>query len=203
MKLKTVLGLSAAVVLCAVIARPLWSDDEGSGAGGKKDGGEDAAKAAEMMKPGPEHKELAKLAGKWDVSGKFWMGTPDDGKAVPGTAEFKVILDGRYIQQDFTGTFMGQPYTGMGVMGYDRYMKHYTNYWSDSVSTMPMFLFGTTTDGGKTIEFPGEMPDGKGGVAKYRTVMTTKSADSFTYEMFEPYEGKEMKAMELTYTRKK
>ena len=139
MKLKFAIGIAASALLCAFLARPLLSDDEGSDSG--KGGG--AANGAEALEPGPEHKELAKLVGKWEVIGKFWMGTPDDGKAgPPGTSEFKSILGGRYIQQDFTGTFMGKPYTGMGVMGYDRYAKHYTAYWNDSVSTMPMFNFG-------------------------------------------------------------
>ena len=44
---------------------------------------------------------------------------------------------------------------------------------------------------------------GKGGTGKYRTVLTWKSDDTFTYEMFDTVDGKEIKGMELTYTRKK
>ncbi|MCE9581011.1 MAG: DUF1579 domain-containing protein [Planctomycetes bacterium] len=189
MKSRIAFGIATSALLCALIARPLWSDD------GKA--------APEMPKPGAEHARLAKLAGKWDVSAKFWMGLPDDGKATQGSAEFKAILDGWYVQQEFTGTFMGAPYKGAGMLGYNQASGKYTNYWSDSAGSMPMLLMGTSADGGKTVEYPGEMPDGKGGVSKYKTVATHKSDDEFVYEMYEIMDGKDVKSMELTYTRKK
>ncbi|MCC6740206.1 MAG: DUF1579 domain-containing protein [Planctomycetia bacterium] len=192
MKTKFAAVLAATAVACVFFARPLWSDENGAG-------GDD------REKPGPEHRRLAKLEGKWDVSCKFWMGDPKtDGQPSQATSEFKVILDGRYVQQDFNGTFMGAPYHGMGTMGYDRVSKKYTNYWMDNVSTTPMYLLGTTGDDGKTVEYPGEMANPMGeGTVKYRTVMTHKSDDEFTYEMYATFDGKESKGMELTYTRKK
>lgn len=193
MKTKFAIGIAVATLLCAFLARPLWSGD--------KDG--PAPAVDDRMKPGPEHEGLTRLAGKWEVVGKFWMGDPKtDGQPIPGAAEFKVILDGRYVQQDFTSEFMGK-YVGMGVMGYDRYSKKYTLYWNDNMSTMPQFMQGTSKDGGKTIEYAGEMPNPMGeGTMKYRTVLTTKSDTEVTYEMFEPVAGKDTKTMEIAYTRK-
>lgn len=190
MKPKLAIGIAASALLCAFLARPLWSEDQ--------------KPAPEGPKPGAEHQRLAKLAGKWSVSAKFWMGLPTDGQASEASAEFKVILDGWYVQQEFTGTFQGRPYHGAGMLGFDASSKRHTNYWSDNTGSAPMFLLGTSKDGGTTVEYPGEMagPAGEGTV-RYRTVMTHKSDDEFTYEMYATFDGKESKGMELTYTRKK
>jgi hypothetical protein len=189
MKSKLAIGIGLTTLLCAFLARPLWSEDGKEGPQGPK--------------PGAEHQRLTKMAGKWDVSAKFWMGLPTDGQATAGSAEFKSILDGWFVQQEFSGTFMDSPYRGVGMLGYDTASKRFTNYWSDSVGSPPMFLLGTSKDGGTTVEYPGEMPDGKGGVSKYKTVATHKSDDEFVYEMYEVMGGKDVKSMELTYTRKK
>lgn len=186
--MKTRMTMVAAALLCTLVARPIWSED------GKK---------PEGPKPGKEHQRLAKLAGKWDVSAKFWMGLPTDGQATAGSAEFKVILDGWYVAQEFNGTFMGAPYHGFGTLGFNQASGKYTNYWSDNAGSMPMLLLGTSADGGKTVEYPGEMPDASGNMQKYKTVAHHKSDDDFVYEMFEIVDGKEVKSMELTYTRKK
>ncbi|KAF0239986.1 MAG: hypothetical protein FD180_5101 [Planctomycetota bacterium] len=198
MKAKFAIGLALTAVLCAFLARPLWSEDEGSDKGGGGGGMPDT------MKPGPEHEAMAKWAGKWEVAGKFWMDPSGKATDSKGSAEFEVIMEGRYFQQDYKGDLMGMPYTGMEIIGYDRVMKRYTAHWVDSISTSATYLTGTSKDGGKTIEFTGKMPDPeKGGEVDTRWVHTAKGDDSFVFDMFLQSEGKESKIMELTYTRKK
>lgn len=198
MKSKFLFGFAASAVLCAFLARPLWSEDKGGDEGG---GGQELP---EGMKPGPEHEALAKLAGKWEIAGKMWMdatGKPTESK---GSAEFKVIMDGRFIQQDYKGEMMGMPFTGMEILGYDRTTKKYTAHWVDSMSTGATWLTGTSKDGGKTIEFKGKMSDPEsGGEVDSRWMHTSKGDDSFVFEMFLTVEGKEVRFMELTYTRTK
>ena len=197
MKSKLAIGIAASALLCALLAGPLWSEDEGSDNGG---GGE----KPETMKPGPEHEAMAKWVGKWEVAGKFWMDASGKATESKSSAEFKGILEGRYFQQDYTGEFNGMPYTGMGIIGYDRVMKRYTEHWVDSISTSATYLTGTSKDGGKTIEFTGKMPDPeKGGEVDTRWVHTQRGDDSFVFEMYVKHAGKENKVMELTYTRKK
>src|ERR1043165_5114013 len=71
-----------------------------------------------MAKTGPEHAALAKAVGTWDVKSTMWMpGMP--AMTFDDKATFSLALDGRWIRQDYTGTRMGQPMNGLGMMGYD------------------------------------------------------------------------------------
>jgi hypothetical protein len=160
-------------------------------------------KVMELMKPGPEHQQLAKLAGTWDVSCRMWM-KPDapalESKAV---AVATTLFDGRFVQSEFKGAFMGQPFTGVSTMGYDRPAKHYASTWCDSMGTGITYLTGTSSDGGKTITYLGDMvcpEDGKSSLI--RQVETHQSDDRFTLVMYQTKDGKESKTMELAYTRR-
>ena len=71
--------------------------------------------------PGLVHKRLGDLAGTWDVTVRYIMGDKENlGKA---TCEAKLILDGRFLQQDYTSRFQGQPYHVMQLLGYDNTRK--------------------------------------------------------------------------------
>src|SRR5580704_6398720 len=74
-------------------------------------GGEqkDEKTAPKMDLPGPVHKQLSALAGTWDVTTKFKMG----GKEQEGKARCvaKMILDGRFLQQEYESKLQGKPYT--------------------------------------------------------------------------------------------
>src|SRR5262249_52979692 len=76
---------------------------------------------AEMMKlatPGPYHEMLKKFAGSWKTETKMWMG-PGEPQVSEGTAEASMILGGRFLKQEAKGNFMGQPFEGFGLTGYD------------------------------------------------------------------------------------
>jgi hypothetical protein len=195
--MKRSLWLVVPVVLAAVVlARPLWSEEGSDGGGG---GG-----MPEALKPGPEHKEMAKWAGKYNVATKYWMdptGAPMESK---GTAEFTSLFEGRYLRQDYKGEMMGMPFTGIGFDGFDRVTNKYCSVWIDSMGTQVTYLEGTSKDGGKTIEYKGKMSDPMANKqVDSRWVHTTKSDDSFVFELYMTQEGKEVKGMELTYTRAK
>ncbi|MBA3686320.1 MAG: DUF1579 domain-containing protein [Planctomycetes bacterium] len=190
---------SAVIATCAFLALPLAAADDAK----TMPPGMDPA-AMEMMKPGPEHQMLAKRAGTWDVACKMWMMPDAPAQESKGTAKTTVILDGRYIQDDFTGEFMGQPFKGMGLTGYDRQEKKYYSTWVDSMSTSMMQMTGTSEDNGKTVTTTGECmcPMAKEKIA-FRQVEKHTSDDAFTVEMYKTVNGKESKCMELAYTRKK
>ncbi|MBI2923400.1 MAG: DUF1579 domain-containing protein [Planctomycetes bacterium] len=196
MKIKVLLLLPVALVAGLLAARPLLSEE------GKEGGGEGAM--PETMQPGPEHAALAKLAGKYEVSGKFWMEPGAEAVESKGTATMTSIMDGRFVQQDYEGAMMGMTYKGTAILGYDRVTKRYTEHWIDNLSTSATFLTGTSEDGGKTIVLSGKMSEPEAGVqVTTRWVHTQKSDDQFVFDMFFGEKDKEHKVMELTYTRKK
>ena len=135
-----------AVVACAVgwAGRSVLSDDAPK-----------PPDPMEMMRlgtPGEEHARLAKaLEGDWTVHGKFLFGPAP--MESDGTATFKTIFGGRYVQQDHASTFMGMPYEGRGIMGYDNGAKHYIASWIDNMGTGMMTSVGEESEKGKSWTF--------------------------------------------------
>lgn len=158
----------------------------------------------EAATPGPAQKAMQGMVGTWDAVVKSYMdpAKPTETKA---TSTYTSLLDGRYIQENMEGDFMGMPYHGMGIFGYDNVMKKYVGTWMDNMSTGIMMSWGESKDGGKTIDYIGKGSDPVTGKEQtFRSVLHQISADQSHFEMYGPGpDGKEMKMMEITYTRKK
>ncbi|WP_447980096.1 DUF1579 domain-containing protein [Candidatus Nitrospira bockiana] len=157
-----------------------------------------------LAMPGDPHKQLASLAGSWTTTTKEWMEPDKPPTESTGSAELKTLFDGRFLQQDFTSTMMGQPYSGMGITGYDNLRKRYVSTWIDSMGTGIFTMEGTASADGKTITLKGSHPEPGGGQMTHRAVWKLVDANTQTFEMYGAHgDGKEMKMMEITYTRKR
>jgi len=160
----------------------------------------------ENMTPGPQHAMLAKSEGTWDAETTMWMADgapPEMGK---GTSVNKMILGGRYLQINFKGQMMGQPFEGTGTTGYDNTKKVFTNSWMDNMSTTPMMLEGTWDDAAKSITSKGKMICAANGKEiEMKEVYKIVDDNTHVMEMYgpDPKTGKEYKSMEIKYTRKK
>ena len=66
------------------------------------------AQEEEIPQPGKEHKRMAKYAGKWNTEAKTFLPGAPEPVASKGSADIKVLLGGRYIQQRFKGDFNGE-----------------------------------------------------------------------------------------------
>jgi hypothetical protein len=154
--------------------------------------------------PGPVQKAMQGMVGTWNTEITSYM-DPAKPEKSQGTSTFTSIMDGRYIQESFQSTFMGQPFQGLGTHGYDNVLKKYVGTWLDNMGTGIMVSTGTSTDNGKTINYTGRGVDPVSGKEiTYRSVMHNMSPDQSHFEMYGPGpDGKEMKMMEIMYTRKK
>ncbi|MES3038275.1 MAG: DUF1579 domain-containing protein, partial [Bdellovibrionota bacterium] len=99
-------------------------------------------KMQEMMKkyeaaskPGEPHKVLAGIAGNWKTVSQMWHSPDGKPETSKGSANLKMILGGRWLQQEFKGSAMGQPFQGIGMIGYDNVKQKYVTNWYDSMST--------------------------------------------------------------------
>ena len=108
---------------------------------------------------GVPHKQLASLAGSWTTKTKSWMEPNKPPKESDGSCEQKMLLDGRFLHQECTGDMMGQPFTGIGVIGYDNHTKKYISTWMDSMGTGIYVMEGTASADGKTITQKGQYDD--------------------------------------------
>lgn len=153
--------------------------------------------------PGPQHAEMARTAGTYDLAIKSWMAPDAPPASEAGTATRSMILDGRVMVEKVEAAMHGQPFTGHGMTGYDNVTGKYWSTWNDSMSTGLMVSEGTCDDAG-ACNFTGSWHDP---VSKQEVSarMTTKWT-SPTVEVFEMYgpgpDGKEYRMMEMTYTRR-
>jgi hypothetical protein len=77
----------------------------------------------DYMTPGDMQKMLAGYDGNWSEDITLWMDPKQPPTKSTGTAENKMILGGRYQQENITGSFAGTPYEAECIMGYDNMKK--------------------------------------------------------------------------------
>ena len=157
------------------------------------------------MTPGPEHEVLKQMAGKWTCDVKFKM-TPDQPESTStGTATNEMILGGRFLKSDYGGEFMGQPFHGMGLTGYDTIKKQYIGTWVDEMSTSMMIMNGTCDASGKVMTMTGTVFDVMAGKEKtYKQVTRILGPDQHVFEFYDAGpDGKEFKSMTIAYSRQK
>lgn len=161
------------------------------------------AAMAKNATPGPQHKMMKGMVGTWAVAGKMWMEPGKPPVESTYTAEMKAVGD-LWCTEDMTGTFMGKPFIGHGIHGYDNAKAKFVGVWVDNMGSWIMSSEGTADATGKIITSTGNEFDpltGKTGVAK--SVMTAESDTKHKMEMFKTgADGKEVKMMELVYTKK-
>jgi len=173
-------------------------------AAGTPDQDEGMKRWMEASTPAAAHKVLDALVGDWNVATKWWMDPSAPPMETKGTTSKKWILDGRFVQEDFTGEMFGMPMTGHGMTGYDNVKKQYNSFWIDSSSTAMYTSLGVASADGKTLTFHGKMDDFMTG-EKDKTIKFVIKIEGKSKHVFEMYElpgGKEKKIAEMTYTKK-
>jgi hypothetical protein len=216
MKFQNILVSVTLIVATATITTTVLSQDKAKGHDHDKPGQgmpkmspeEQAmmAKWQEYATPGENHKLLAFKEGKWTCAVKMWMDPNKPANESTATAEYKWMMDGRYLSDNTEGTFNGQPFHGHGLNGYDNLKKKFISFWIDNMGTGFMTAEGTYDPASKTFKFTGESPNLESGrYVKTRSEEKVIDNDHWTVSMYEPHsgDGKEFKSLELTYTRVK
>mgnify|MGYP001559485498 CR=1 FL=1 len=181
-------------------------------ANAEKPGAPDA-KMQEMMRafqeaaaPGQPHKVLAGMAGEWTYTSKAWMSADGKAEESSGSSSMKMILGGRWLQHEIKGTTMGQAFEGIGLTGYNNVKKKYETIWLDTMSTGAMVGEGDYSPKTKILADKGEYscPITSSKKNSYRGEWKITSKNKMTYSMYGtmPNETKEIKQMEINFTRK-
>lgn len=154
--------------------------------------------------PGKEHQMLKDLAGRWTYELKFW-GAPDTEPQVSkGSSSSKMILGGRFLDEETRGTVMGQAFNGRGFTGYDSFTQKYQMVWMDNMGTTMVTSSGTLDPATGIIKCEGTMSDPMTGVKDswFRSELKVLNKNFHSYAMFgKNAEGKEFKMMEIGYKR--
>jgi Protein of unknown function (DUF1579) len=159
---------------------------------------------AKAATPGEFHKHLNRAVGSWNTSMKMWMAPDQKPIESKGTMDAKWILGGRYVESVYKGDFMGQPFEGHGIDGYDNVAKKFVSSWIDNAGTGIMNQSGTCDAGCKAVTQSGEMMDPvTGQPVTMKQVITYADDKHFKMEMYatDP-SGNSMKVMEMDAVKK-
>jgi len=158
-----------------------------------------------LASPNENHKLLEPFVGNWKAEVKIWMDPSAPPSVSEGTASYRMIYDGRFLQGEFTGEYMGHPFNGMELMGYDNLQKKFIGFWVDSGSTWFMTSTGTVDKDGKTFRMSGTMTNPMTmKPEEYRDESTFETPDRIISKSFSKQPGgKEFQGMEIIYTRVK
>jgi hypothetical protein len=158
-------------------------------------------KAAQV---GIHHAHLKALAGSWEYTSKMWESPSAPPTESKGTCERSMILGDRYLYEDYKGDFMGMPFNGIGITGYDNINEQYQSAWMDNMSTAIMTGSGTCSDDGKKLTmkmFYTDPMTKKTGTMRMVSTLTDPTTQLSEYYGEGP-DGTEFKMMEFTMTRK-
>lgn len=157
----------------------------------------------EYATPGSIQKMIAMSDGTWATDMTFWMAPGAPPSKSSGTCVNKMILGGRFQESKHTSSFAGQPFEGIGTMGYDNLKKVFQSSWVDNMSTGIMYMEGKWDDATRTMTFTGKCTNpGTGKDMTVREVYKIVDDNTHMMEMFQMENGTEFKSMEIKLTRK-
>lgn len=145
------------------------------------------------------HAALLQDVGAWDAivestcSGET---TKDKGSEL-----VHAICDGRWTWSVFRSQFLGKPFVGHALVGWDANKKKYASMWIDSMSATCSVTSGTFDEKTKTYSFTGSCtgPDGK--PMQVEQTLSYEDKDSRVLRM--KLDGPAMKStMKITYARR-
>jgi Protein of unknown function (DUF1579) len=165
---------------------------------------QEMADAMAATMPGIVHAQLAKLEGKWKVTMSIILDGIEPEKS-EGTAELKMILGGRFIQETGDESMMGFPVEHSRLWGYNNGSKKYQAVWLYTMSTGFLQMEGTSDNDGKSIQWKGHF-DNESGIREDITAVTTfVDDDHFEMELSagEMPDGSAGPKMKSAYARMK
>lgn len=164
---------------------------------------------AEMMKkveaagtPGPAHQALNALVGDWKAEVKCWMDPGGPPTVSQGSANASWKFNGRFLEEDFKGEMMGQPFHGRTILGFDNIKQSFNSVWLSDTQTSMFVSEGKGDSGNKVVTLEGKAtcPGTGRKDVPMKTVLRLLSPDKHLLEMFDGSQGN-AKTMEITYTR--
>lgn len=155
--------------------------------------------------PGPEHAQMARYLGKWDVELRMTMKGMEGMPVEKATCTYEWLIEGRWMLSRMKGSMMGTPAEWAHVHGYNNMTKSFETVGFDSMSTDTKISYGNAvTPDGKTMGFQGFMNEWLTGQIQkpFRTVQKPGAGEGFHLEIWDPEIGPTgMEVMRMTFTR--
>jgi hypothetical protein len=189
----SVFSFVAAGVVAALMAAGAMAQSE-----------EELAAMQEMAAPGEHHEHLAMLVGDWTYTAKMWQPGVPEAMEMTGMMSARKLLDGRFVEASWKGDFMGMPFEGMAIDGYDKMKQTYTSEWRDNFGTYTLHYTGSCEQDGKIRTTIGEFVDPMSGqMVRDEGRMTFQDDGRVLMESWRvEKDGNKNKMMEIMLTRK-
>jgi hypothetical protein len=167
----------------------------------------DAATRAMMkrMMPGDAHKVFARMDGKWSGTMRIWSSSQPEAPPVESAtqSESRLVLGGRFVLEEASGTLMRMPMQRMSILGYDNAIAKYTLTFYSSFETATNTASGTANAERNVITLRGEFeePEGK---TPFKNVIRFENDDVQVFESYKVLpDGTELKLIEQVMKRVK
>ena len=158
----------------------------------------------EAVTPDENHAVLEPLTGTWSHAVTFYPAPGAQPMQMTATSVAEMTMGGRYLVTEIDGDFLGAPFEGREVMGYDKVRGEYFALFHDNMSTGPMISWGTWDPATQTMTMEGTFADPMTGNLEKKVRNTTQLLDdgSVHYENWGPGPDGEMyKTMEIHSTK--
>lgn len=158
----------------------------------------DSHQEPQMPQPTEQHRALMRSVGSWEGTMKTWM--PDMPEQSMRCTEENVAFGPFWMTSTFECDFMGMPYRGQGVTGYDPMTNKFVGTWYDNMKPFLAVMEGEQgADGKLTMRWKG--PDMTGTMQSHRYEMVHQG-ESYTATFYEGEGAAARKSMEMHMKRK-
>ena len=154
--------------------------------------------------PGEHHQLLNGMVGNWTHKVTMWMAPEAPPMESTATSTAALSMDGRWIEETFTGSMWGMPFEGTNLLGYDNFRNEYVSIWRDNLSTAAMISRGTFDPATKTFTMNATVDDFMTGArdVPVRQVTTITDDSHATMEMYmQGPDGNEFLGMRIESTK--
>jgi hypothetical protein len=193
----------AILVMVLAAAQPSFAQEPAPAA--RQPASAEMQQMIKRMAPGEGHKIFARMAGKWRGTLRVWNSAQPDAQPMESAteSESRLVLGGRFVVEEATGTVMRMPMHRMSVLGYDNLTQQYTLTFYSSLETATNSASGVANAENNAITLRGEFDEPQGKVP-FRNVIRFEDDDTQRFESYRlMQDGRELKLIEQVMTRVK
>jgi hypothetical protein len=193
---RTIASIVSAAATCLAVAGTLAAQEMTP---------EQLAAFDEAVTPDENHAVLEPLVGSWNHAVTFYPAPGAQPMEMTATSEAEMTMGGRYLVTEIHGDFLGTPFEGREVMGYDKVKGKYFALFHDNMSTGPLVSWGAWDPATRMLTMEGTLADPMTGELEKRIRNTTQFLDdgSVHSENWGPGPDGEMyKTMEIHSTKR-
>jgi hypothetical protein len=155
-----------------------------------------AQEAGRAAAPGPEAARVARMAGEWELQTSMGEGAPE-----AGTSSCRLMAGG-WLIEDVKSAFMGAPFEGHGVFGWDAKQGTYVSVWVDSMEPKLTQHESTWDEARQAFVTEPQMHDMGSGPTRMHNVLQILGDDAMLFTLT-PDQPDAKPVLTIRYTRKR